>query len=264
MKSKKFISITLVCFISLILTGIPLASNGIKDTYEWTGHVRIEGKEETIFFDTVTVGSTTVTARNVDTGELVELVYKQPTALGAMIEASNQAGFSYTLDYYPSWDSILITSIENDADYWHYYVDFDLPMVGISSFILMDENESLLLGYIEDWFVHALQIETNTQKIKKNENVTIKISNETDIPVTNATILVGEEVYHTDEMGSATITMEETGTYTIFAEKDLHIRSEKIEIQVQKSKTKGLGFIFELLQETYIWILLKTMIQYFS
>jgi len=136
-------------------------------------------------------------------------------------------------------------------------------MVGAPDFVLSEDHKSILFGYLESWYVSALQIETNTQEIKKNENVIITVTDEIDIPVVNATIFIGEDEYSTNELGMANITLSETGTHSIFAEKDQYIRSEKIEIQVQKSKMKGLDCIFQLFQETYIWNLLEMMIHNF-
>jgi hypothetical protein len=263
MKSKKIFLLTTVCVITLIITAIPLTSNEIKDNYEWTGMIRIEGNNETIWHGNITVTDTYVTAKNQNTLENEEHYIENPTVLGALIEASSKAGFSYLIEYYPDWDSLYLKTINNESDGWLSLVDYEPLQLGADNYELNENNKNILWGYLNSYPAHALQIKTNTQVIRKNENVTISISNETDIPVANATIYVDEKVYHSDEMGSATISISETGTHTIFAEKDLHIRSEKINIKVQKSKTKGLDFILELCKETYIWNLLKMMIHNF-
>ena len=226
------------------MSAIPLtfSAPSIMTTEEWVGFIRIEGNETTLFHDEITVGSTTVAMKNIDTGEYEDLTMESPTVLGALAVAADQAGFSYELEYWPSWDAILVKSIGDESDWWHFLVDYSIPMISADNYLLFDNDTSILWGYLEDWYVHALQVSVDRTEIKKNEDIIVTVTDELQQPASNALIYISDDCYEVDN-GVAVISFDEPGSYKIYAESDGCIRSETIGITVQKAK---LSF-FELL-----------------
>lgn len=202
---------------------------------EWTGSIRIEEKGDTVWDGTVTVVETYFNAKNVDTGETQEYYISYPSVLGALVEASDITGFSYLIEYWPSWDAFLVKTIDGDSDWWHYWVDYELPMVGARDYELTDQDTEILWGYLESWDAHALKISVDKSEVKKNEEFTISVFDENDIGVEGATVYVGSETYTTDENGNVTISLGNRGSFEIYAEKEGFVRSEKVSIKVKKN-----------------------------
>jgi hypothetical protein len=208
-----------------------------ENTYlnEWLGNIRIEGKIDTVWNGIVTVGESYIYAKNVDTGEIEEHYIPFPSVLGAVDEASKKKGFSYVVEYWPSWDAFLVKTIVDDSDWWHYWVDYNLPMVDVGKYELTDQDNEILFGYLESWEAHALRISVDKYEVKKNEKFTVSVFNETMIGVEGATVYVGSETYTTDDNGNVTVSCDTSGTYKIFAEKEGFVRSEKTSIKVKKN-----------------------------
>ncbi|MGF3554979.1 MAG: prenyltransferase/squalene oxidase repeat-containing protein [Thermoplasmatota archaeon] len=208
-----------------------------KSTFlnEWLGDIRIEGKIDTVWNDIVTVGESYIWAKNVDTGEIEEHYIPYPSVLGAVDEASKKGGFSYVVEYWPSWDAFLITKIADDSDWWHYWVDYNLPMIDVGKYELTDQDKGILFGYLESWEAHALRISVDKKVVKKNEKFTVSVFNETMIGVDGAIVHVGSKNYITDDNGNVTVSCTTSGVYVIFAEKEGFVRSEKTSIRVKKS-----------------------------
>ncbi|MFE3846282.1 prenyltransferase/squalene oxidase repeat-containing protein, partial [Thermoplasmatota archaeon] len=204
---------------------------------EWSGNIRIEGREDTIWGGIVTVGESFIEAKNVDTGEIGEYHIPYPSALGAVDIASTLGSFDYSLEYWPGWDAFLVKSIGDDSDWWHYYVDYELPMVGSDKFNLTDENNEILWGYLENWEAHALQIYVDKSEVKKNEEFIVRVFDETGQDVEDAIVFVGSNNYSTDMNGEAIISINTRGDFDVYAEKAEYIRSEKTVIKVKRSLT---------------------------
>jgi len=151
------------------------------------------------------------------------------------------------LTYYPDWEAFLIDTIESDSDWWHYLIDYSIPMVGAGSYELTEDDNEILWCYLENWYVHTLKISIDKTEIKKNEEITIKITNELAEAVENAIVYLNEETYLTDLDGSVTITISEGGSYQVYTEKEDNIRSEEISIHVKKSKEIQYYFLTRLL-----------------
>ena len=250
---KKIISIVLVSI--LLATFISSSAQDFAESQtindEWTGEIRIEGKNDTIWKGNVTVGQVFFNATNVDTATIEEYNISYPSALGALIEASILGDFSYSIDYYPSWNAFIITSVEDDSDWWHYWVDYEMPMVGAGDYQLTNDSKKVLFGYLESWDSHPLKIDLSESEVKINEEFTVTVLNETDSGVQGATVHVGSSTYTTDINGSVVINMSLRGNYNVYAEKEGFVRSDKKNIQVKT--------IFEIILEKLIilfeWIL---------
>lgn len=210
-------------------------ANTISTHNEWTGSIRIEGKDDTVWSGTVTVSDTYFYAKNSDTGETQEYYISYPSVLGALIEASDIAGFSYIIEYWPSWNGFLVKTIHENSDWWHYWVDYKLPIVGAVDYELTNQDTEILWGYLESWYSHALRISVDKNSVRRNEKFTVRVFNETMIGVEGATVYVGTNTYTTDSQGNVTIQLSQRGWYSIYAEKEEFVRSEKVPMQVRLS-----------------------------
>ena len=255
---KKFcliISAMLLCA-TVLSCSAQVCKNSVTIADEWSGQIRIEGKDETVFKGIVTVSDSNISARNVDTGETENYYIPYPSVLGAVDEASKIDGFSYSVDYWPAWNAFIIVSIEDDSDWWHYWVDYNLPMVDAGTYNLTDEDNGILVGYLESWDAHALKSSVDKHEVYVNEEFTVSVKNESDKNVEGATVFVGSKQYTTNNQGKVKITITEKGNYKIYSEKDGFVRSDKVEIIVKNSRnTRNLQFfihnfkffLFELL-----------------
>ena len=231
---------TMISGIILLIFGMTILNTPVLNTpinaqpqQEWTSLIRIEGKLNTIWYGEVTVGETTIDALNESSGEIEKYTIPYPSVLGAVDEASKKGGFSYQVSYYPSWHAFFITSIDGDSNWWHYWVDYNLPMIDVGSYKLSDTDKEILFGYIEDWYAHALRIDIDKTDVHKNEEIRISVFDETMMPVENATIYVDSQTYTTNKDGYAVIKLANRGDYPIYAEKNGYVRSEKITVHVK-------------------------------
>jgi len=205
---------------------------------EWTGDIRIEGKDNTLWAGLITTGETTFLARNYETGEFNEYTISYPSALGALDTAANIAGFSYLIEYWPSWDAFLLKSIGDDVDWWHYWVDQNSPNIGINAFELTENNKEIVIGYSETYDGNALTISVDKSEVKKGENFTIHVSDFNGVSIAGALVFIGAENYTSNKDGKISASISGKGDYVIYAEKDDFVRSEKINIHVKKTKQK--------------------------
>jgi hypothetical protein len=223
-----------------------VCKNTVTIADEWSGQIRIEGKDETVFRGIVTVSDSNILARNVDTGETESHYIPYPSVIGAVDEASKIDGFSYSVDYWPAWNAFIIVTIEDDSEWWHYWVDYNLPMVDAGTYNLTNEDNSILFGYLESWEAHALKSSVDKHEIYVNEEITVSVKNETDSSVEDATVFVGSKSYKTNNQGKVKITITEKGNYKIYSEKDGFVRSDKVEIIVKNSRnTRNLQFFIQ-------------------
>ncbi|KYK21155.1 hypothetical protein AYK21_05335 [Thermoplasmatales archaeon SG8-52-2] len=207
----------------------------IEEKDYWTGFVRIEGKNDTIWSGNLEVFETNIYAKNVET-EIIEKHYiSYPSLLGALDKAASIGDFSYNILFLPNKNSFLISSIENDSDWWYFLVDFKKPIFSTKDYRLNDNDNEILFCYLEKEECKALKLFINKTKINKNENTTIRVFDENDSYVPGADIYVREKSYKTDEKGNLTISFNESGNYQIYSEKNGYVRSKKENIKVKKS-----------------------------
>ncbi|MBN2602844.1 MAG: hypothetical protein JXA91_01770 [Candidatus Thermoplasmatota archaeon] len=232
-KIYSIIAIVLICAISTSSPGQQHNTSGSMAS-EWSGLLRIEGKENTIWNGIVTITDTYFDARNVETNETKNYYIPYPTPLSAVVEAATVGGFSYIIDYYPSFDAFLVSKIDDDSDWWHFWVDYELPMVGANAYELTKEDNEIVFGYLESWYAHALIVEVDKSEVKKDEIITVNVLDETNTSVCGATVYVNSETYTTDTNGKARITLSNKGKYSIYSEMDGFVRSDKVSVQVKK------------------------------
>lgn len=218
------------------LLGVPYPVKIYTSDDEWTGTIRIEGENETIWNGEITVGSSYITAENASSGEMETYYISYPSVLGALDEASKQGGFSYFVIYYLSWDAFYVQSIAGESDWWQYWVDYELPMVGCGAYELTENDNEILWGYVEDWYPHALRIDVDKHDVNRSEEFTVSVYNETMAPVEDAVVYVDSLVYMTNEDGKVTVHIDAVGAYEIYSEKERYVRSEKVTVNVKIKK----------------------------
>jgi hypothetical protein len=204
--------------------------------------VRIEGQSSTIWSGSVTVTESVITAT--DSG--IPYYYEDPTALGALDEASEAGSFDYeTTD---AWGSPFITSIGGEAgsasSAWLYRVDYVSAQVGAGDFILGETappnppHREVLFYYVWDnnWGALPLRIEVDNAEPEVGEQFTVTVSEYSDdsgawSPCEGATVHADSN-YLTGASGTADITIDMDATLEIYAEKDSFIRSNRVTVTV--------------------------------
>ncbi len=204
--------------------------------------VRIEGQSSTIWSGEVTVTESFITATNSG----LAYYFEDPTALGALDEASELGGFAYeTTD---EWGSPFITSIGGEASTatsaWLYRVDYVSAQVGAGDFILGETapptppHREILFYYISDnnWGALPLKIEVDNVEPELSEQFTVTVSEYNDgtgdwSPCEGATVYA-DTSYTTGALGTVDITVDTDATLGIYAEKDSFIRSNRVIVTV--------------------------------
>jgi len=206
-----------------------------------TTTIRIEGKNETIWNGEVTFSNSTI----VDIDNVSHYLNK-PTALGAVDAASKLWNFSYEVEN--QTNRLFLESIRDEAnntetgDRWMYRVDYYSPVVGAADFVLgvteppsAPHNE--VLWYYGSGTDDPLNITLEKASVATNEsfNATVRYYKDTTSgwePLDNATVHVGAVNYTTGSDGNATLSLSNTGTFTVYAEKEGFVRSPKKEVRV--------------------------------
>ena len=211
------------------------SDNNSYSTDEWTGYIRIEGKNETIWNGDVCFSDSVITALNDSSGEMEDYYIYCPSVLGALEKASQKGGFTCFFIYYPRWDAFYVKTIAKESDWWHYWVDYSLPMIDAGNYELTEEDNEVLFGFLENWNAQALRISASKTVVKKNEKFIVSVYNETMTPIEDAIVYVDSTEYMTDKNGNATVKITAKGTYKIYAEKEGYVRSDREMIKVKRS-----------------------------
>ena len=198
-----------------------------------TVNVRIEGENDNIWSGSVTVTESWITATN----SSIEYHLADPTALGALDEASIEGEFTYeTTD---EWGGLFVTSIDGEEPEgmagWMYRVDYFSPMVGADQFILDDSHQEVLFALCE-WGEPPLKIEVNNTAPDAGDSFTVTVSQYDDalaewFLIENATVYA-DTSHTTDENGEVEITIDHDATIDVYAEKDGYIRSNCVTVTV--------------------------------
>ncbi len=202
-----------------------------------TVDVRIEGEDDTIWSGTVTVTESWITADNSG----IEYHLEDPTAMGALDEASKEGDFPYeTTD---QWGTLFITSIDDEEPEapagWMYWVDYVSPGVGAADFILDETSppepphQEVLFALCE-WTDLPLKVEVDDTEPDVGEDFTVTVSAYDGgewLPVEDATVYA-DITYLSDENGEVETTIYHDATIDVYAEKDGYIRSNQVTVTV--------------------------------
>jgi hypothetical protein len=210
-----------------------------------TVNVRIEGEDENIWNDSVTVDESWITADNSD----IEYHLEDPTALGALDEAATEGEFPYeTTD---EWGGLFVTSIDGEEGEgmagWMYRVDYISPSVGADQFILdetspPDPPHQEVLFYYGLWDDIPLKLEVDNIAPDAGDSFTVTVSEYDDAMaewylIEDATVYVDTD-YTTDQNGEVEITIYNNTTIDIYAEMDGHIRSNPVTVTVGEGSSQ--------------------------
>jgi len=195
-------------------------------------HIRIEGKNETICSTNITLTnkSINITANSGNNYSINGL-----SILSALDKASKTCIFDYRInDTWYAYYGLFLQSISNDSDWWHYWINYNLPMVSIDKYIL-NNSDYILLGYSETWMPSPLRISLDKNSVLIDEEFTVHveaINNTAWNPVKDAIVYVGNLSFKTDADGNIKISISSPGIYEVYAEKNNYIRSERKELIV--------------------------------
>lgn len=203
-----------------------------------TVNVRIEGQNGTVWSGAVTVTESTIID---DQGGQHYL--DQPTALGALDEASQAGGFPYVVQ--DTAYGLYVYSINGEEPAglagWMYRVDSYSPMVGAADFILDETtppnppHQEVLFAYSE-WGQTPLEVEVDDTTPSVDDTFTVTVTQYSDdtntwSPCDGATIHADQD-YTTDQDGTVAITIDVDMTIEVYAEKEGFIRSNRVTVTV--------------------------------
>jgi len=200
--------------------------------------IRIEGQSDTIWSGTVTVNDSTIID---DLG--VQHQLDQPTALGALDEASQLGGFPYVVQDTAYGLYLYSVSGEEPAGLagWMYRIDYYSLMVGAADFILGQTtppplpHQEVLFAYSE-WGQAPLKVAVDDITPGVGDNFTVTVTEYDDntgtwLTTDNATVHADQD-YTTGQDGTVDITIDSDMTVEVYAEKDGCIRSNRVSVKV--------------------------------
>ncbi|MFC1928272.1 DUF4430 domain-containing protein [Chloroflexota bacterium] len=212
----------------------PVNITGAQESISASVYVRVEGKDATIWSGDITVAESDITADNSGTPYHLS----QPTALGALDEASNhEARFPYCVT--DEYGSLFVTSINGEGaqgvNGWLYRVDSTMPSVGAGDFVLDETNEQVL-WYYGGYTDPLLKISIDKTEVWLGEEFIVTVTEYSDgtadwLPCASA-IVHADQDYMSGDGGTAAISIDQEITLNIFAEKDGCVRSDKVAVAV--------------------------------
>jgi len=220
------------------LLGIPYPVAVLQPQVGVTINIRIEGQSGTVWNGTVTVTESTIID---DQGGQHYL--EQPTALGALDEASQLGGFPYVVQ--DTAYGLYIYSINGEEPAglagWMYRVDYTSPMVGAADFILNQTtppdppHQEILFAYSE-WGQTPLKVEVDNTTPGVDDTFTVTVTQYSDdtntwSPCDGATVHADQN-YTTGQDGTVAITINTDMTVEIYAEQEGYIRSNRVTVTV--------------------------------
>lgn len=203
-------------------------------------NVRIEGQQSTIWSGEVAVTDSTITDDQGGSHYLAD-----PTALGALDEASQAGSFPYTVRDF-GW-GLAITAIDGVGDWdngpwWLYRIDGASAQVGADAFELNATSPPApphyeVLFYQTTTFGELpLDIDLDKTEVAVNEFFTATVTyydddTQTWLPLEGATVHADQD-YQTGGDGTVEISVNHDATVEVFAEGDGYIRSNRVTVTV--------------------------------
>ena len=164
------------------------------------------------------------------------------TSLDLIIEGAKLCNFNYSLQYYESFDSLLLTEINGQSN-WEYKVNNILPSVGADNYYFDFGDEALWYGVGSLWGTW-LPLKTELTKTDNLSSVQVKYYNQElknwqNLEKEGIKVKIGTEEFLTDNSGiiSFNVNNFSDGAYQVFSEHQIigdtgYIRSEKINLRV--------------------------------
>ena len=220
------------------LLGVPYPVAVLQPLEGVTIDVRIEGQSDTVWSGTVTVNDSTIVDEQGGQHYLPE-----PTALGALDQASQLGGFSYVVQ--DTAYGLYVYSINGQEPEgmagWMFRVDYVSPVVGAADFILdqttppIPPHQEVLFAYAE-WGQPPLRVEVDDTNPDVGDTFTVAVTEHNDgtgtwLPTDSATVHA-DQYYTTGPDGTSAITINKDLTVEVYAEKDGYIRSNRVIVVV--------------------------------
>jgi hypothetical protein len=236
---------TACAIIALLGDYFPVAVLEVEPEEGVTIDVRVEGEEANIWYGSVTVDESWITADNSQN----EYHLEDPTALGALDEAAEEGDFTYTTT--DEWGGLYVSSIDGEEPAgmagWMYRVDYVSPSVGADQFILDETTppEPLhgeVLFYYGEWEDIPLKLEVDNIAPDAGDSFTVTVSEYDDAmaewyEIEGATVYADTE-YTTDANGEVEITIYHDTTIDVYAEKEGYIRSNPVTVTVGEGSSQ--------------------------
>ncbi|MCX6796245.1 MAG: DUF4430 domain-containing protein, partial [Candidatus Falkowbacteria bacterium] len=191
-------------------------------------HVRIEGKNNTIC-------DTYVTA---------------DTALAVIEKAAAKCNFTFTIEN--TSYGLYLKQVGDDAaagaSGWLYLVNFVAPAVGAADYQLKTGDE--VLWYFGDWGWQPTKISVSKNYLSSGEKliINVKYFNGQDwLALENAKIIGCSQEPTTNNSGQAEINLPD-GVYSLFAEKNNYVRSNKETVSVGSGLSQNVNLSVEITQ----------------
>jgi len=153
------------------------------------------------------------------------------TVLELLEAGSGVCGFEYTTEdsaygvYVSSIDGIVAEGMEG----WQYFVDSQSGMMSVTDYHLSDENE--VLWAYGGFPFYPVSLELNDTHFDVGQSVVASFKyydGDSWLPLPEADIVLGQDVYQADASGQFSMTMEADGAYPIFSQQTAnYIRSNK-------------------------------------
>jgi PGF-pre-PGF domain-containing protein len=188
--------------------------------------VRIEGINETIWTGNVTFSNSTIfTAQE-------EIYLREPTVLGALKEASDKGEFNYTLT--KRRGRLIVDSINEEGikeGYnWFYMMNYETKSIDVDKFVLSEGNE--IIWYIGKEEQKPLRISLDKNNVTPGEKFTIIVESLDNQWVEESAEVHINNVGTINMDGELNISLQNPRSYTIFADKEGFIRSERKKITI--------------------------------
>lgn len=210
----------------------------VGDAPEVSVQVRVEGEAATVWSGGVTVSDSTI----IDDGGTPHFL-PDPTALGALDEASQSGGFPYVVN--DSTYGLYVHSVNGEEPAgmagWMYRVDYYSPWVGGADFVLgetspPDPPHAEVLWYYGEWGQYPLKLDVDKTSVDVGEDLTATVTyfddnSETWTALEGATVHADQD-YTTGSGGIVTITIDTAGEWDFYAEADGYIRSNEEHVTV--------------------------------
>jgi len=222
--------------------------------------VRIEGQNSTIWSGTVTVTESTIIDEQGGEHSLAE-----PTALGALDEASQEGDFPYVVQ--ETAFGLYVYSINGEEPSgmsgWMYRVDYISPWVGADAFILNETtppdppHEEVLFYYGEsyeapngEWGPFPLKVEVDKTEVDVDEQFTVTVTRADTGEACEGATVYADQDYTTDQNGEVTIAIGTDVTVHVYAEMEGFIRSNRARVIVgegtQGSSSQDVNLIADI------------------
>lgn len=203
--------------------------------------IRLEGQSSTIW-----KGEVFVTWSSITDNIGADHYYQDPTVIGALDDATKQAGLTYIVDY--GWDSAYVTEINGEVtagvDGWLFRVNghttgaYSADTYVLNAVVPPTPPHTSVLWYYGGWEDKVTRIFLDRTTVQEGDLITVTVTyldetSEAWLPLEGATVHADSN-YVTDSSGQVNISISTGGSYMVYAEKTGYIRSDKVQVSVSQ------------------------------